>query len=78
MAEQLISLLGAAMILVAYGAQQLQKMRVTDVVYIVLNLTGSLILGVTAFRVRQTGLIVMEGAWALISAAALINFFRRK
>ena len=78
MGEQIISLFGAAMILAAFGAQQLEKMRATDFAYIVLNLAGSLILAIVAFHVRQTGLIVMESAWALISGAALVNFFRKK
>jgi len=78
MAEQVISLIGAAMILVAYGGQQMRKMRATDIAYILLNLAGSLILAVIAFRVRQTGLIVMEGAWALISGVALMRLFQKK
>jgi drug/metabolite transporter (DMT)-like permease len=76
--EQIISLVGAAMILFAYGGQQMQKMRSTDLAYILLNLTGSVILAIIAVRVRQTGLTVMEGAWALISGAALIRFFQKK
>jgi glycopeptide antibiotics resistance protein len=78
MVEQIISLFGAAMILVAYGSQQLQKMRATDLLYILLNLTGSVILAIIALRVRQTGLTLMEGVWALFSGAALIRYFQKK
>jgi hypothetical protein len=77
LAEQIISLIGAAMILLAYGAQQMQKMRSTDALYSFLNLGGSLILAVIAFRLRQTGITLLEGAWALISGAALVRSFRK-
>lgn len=66
------------MILAAYGAQQLQKLDSHSLLYIVLNLIGSLILAVVAFRIWQTGLILVEASWALISCFALIRFFRKK
>jgi glycopeptide antibiotics resistance protein len=77
LAEQIVSLIGAGMILFAYGAQYLQKMRTTDALYSVLNLAGSLILAVIAFRLRQTGITLLESAWAVISGAALIRSFRK-
>jgi hypothetical protein len=76
MVEQIISLAGAGMILAAYGAQQLQKLDSNSLLYIVLNLIGSLILVVVAYRIWQTGLILVEGSWALISTLALIRYFR--
>jgi hypothetical protein len=78
MVEHIISLVGAGMILAAYGAQQLQKLDSNSLLYIVLNLIGSLILAVVAYRIWQTGLILVEGSWALISAFALIRYFRRQ
>ena len=77
MVEQIVSLIGAAMILLAYAAQHLQKMRTTDASYSLLNLAGSLILAVIAFRLRQTGITLLESAWALISGVALIRSFRK-
>ncbi len=78
MVEQIISLVGAVMILLAFGAQQSQKMRHEDIDYILLNLIGSLILTVVALRVRQIGLTLMERAWALISVASLIRYLRKR
>jgi hypothetical protein len=78
MLEQIISLLGAGMILAAYGSQQLQKLDSNSLLYIALNLIGSLILAVVAFRIWQTGLILVEGSWAAISAFSLIRYFKRR
>jgi hypothetical protein len=74
MVEQIISLFGAAMILFAYAAQQLKKMKSDQLPYILLNLIGAGILAIVAYRVRQTGLTVLEVSWAGISAVALIRY----
>ena len=74
MTDQVISLIGAAMILLAYGAQQAGKMASRDWSYLLLNLIGSAILAFVAFRVRQWGLTLLEAAWVLIS---LIGLTRR-
>lgn len=71
MLGQAISLAAAGMILFAYAAHQLGRLRREGLVYLILNLAGSVVLTVFAARARQLGLIFMEGAWALISAAAL-------
>jgi hypothetical protein len=66
------------MILIAYATQQLKKLQADDLIYILLNLIGSMILAVVAYRVRQMGLTLMEGAWALISITALLRLVRRR
>lgn len=78
MVEQLISLLGAAMMLVAYAGQQLKKLQPDKFLYILLNLIGAIILTVVAYRVRQTGLTLVEGSWAVISALSMIRYLQQK
>jgi hypothetical protein len=73
MIEQIISIAGAILILIAYGAHQWGKMRADGVLYLVLNLIGSLILTYAAIRVHQFGLTLMESAWAVISVAGLVR-----
>jgi hypothetical protein len=70
---QLISLGGAAMILAAYGGQQLGRMDRGGGLYLGLNLVGSAILTFSAICARSLGLSVLEGAWAMISLAALLR-----
>ena len=77
MLEQIISLLGAAMILVAYAGQQLKKLQSDQLLYILLNLIGALILAVVAYRVKQTGLTLVEASWAIVSALALIRYLQQ-
>lgn len=74
--EQVVSLIGAGMILVAFGATQINKLKQDSTLYLILNLVGSVILAFSAIRVRQLGLILLESAWAVISLISLIR--RRK
>ena len=67
MIGQVVSLLGAAMILAAFGMQQAGKLGPEAPAYLVLNLLGSLILTYFAVGARNLGLIVLEGSWAAIS-----------
>ena len=68
---QIVSLIGAAMILAAFGAQQAGKLAPEAPAYLVLNLAGSLILTYFAVEARNLGLIVLEGSWAAISLVSL-------
>jgi hypothetical protein len=73
MIGQVVSLLGAAMILAAFGLQQAGKLRPEAPAYLVLNLLGSLILTYFAVEARNLGLISLEGSWAAISVVSLIR-----
>ena len=71
MIGQVVSLLGAAMILAAFAAQQAGKLNPADGAYLVLNAAGSAILTYFAVEAGKFGLIALEGSWALISLWSL-------
>lgn len=73
MIEQIVSLLGAAMILAAFAAQQAGKLGGEDRAYLLLNLAGSAILTYSAIQARSAGLIALEGSWAVISFVSLLK-----
>ena len=73
MIGQAVSLLGAALILAAFGMQQAGKLGPEAPVYLVLNLLGSLILTYFAVEARNLGLIALEGSWAVISVVSLVR-----
>jgi hypothetical protein len=74
--EQAIAIVGALIILVAYGANQAGWLDRTRPLYSVLNLVGSVILTVIAFRSAQWGFVLLEGVWALISVPPLVKSVR--
>jgi hypothetical protein len=76
MIGQIVSLVGAAMILAAFAAQQAGKLRPTDGAYLVLNFAGSAILTYFAVQAGNFGLIALEGSWAVISLWSLARALR--
>jgi hypothetical protein len=70
---QAVQLIGAFLILVAYALSQLRVLDPRGVLFLLLNLAGALVLAVSAFDERQWGFLVLEIAWAAVSAAALVR-----
>ncbi len=68
---QLLSFVGALMILVAYGGHQFGKMSPRSYTYNVLNAIGSGILGYVALYPFKIGFVILEFAWVLISVWAM-------
>lgn len=73
MIVQIISIAGAITILSAYGLHHLGRLDRNSKIYSLMNLIGSGILTWAAIRAQQLGLILVEGAWAAISLAALLR-----
>ena len=71
MYEQIISLIAAGMILIAFLGAQSGKLHQKGIAYLLLNLIGSVILAIIAARTKQLGLTLLEGAWAIITLFSL-------
>jgi len=74
---QVVSLLGAAMILVAFAAQQARKLSSDGPAYLALNFAGAAIMTYFAIASKSSGLIALEGSWALISLVSLVKAVAR-
>ena len=78
MLYQIISLVGAAMILAAYAGTQRGWLDQRSATYSLLNLVGSALLTVVAVSDRRAGFIILEGAWALLSVPPLVALVRNR
>jgi hypothetical protein len=74
--EQLVQIVGALLILVAFAAAQLGTMDLHSRRYLALNFVGSLILAVLAWRERQWGFLLLESVWAAVSLWGLRSWLR--
>jgi hypothetical protein len=74
MGLQIISFIGALLILIAYAGHQMKMMDSGGAWYNILNFLGSSLLGYVAFFPFKIGFVILEIMWALISLWAL---FRR-
>jgi hypothetical protein len=70
---QAVQLTGAFLILIAYALAQLGALAPRGVPFLLLNLVGALILAASAWHEEQWGFLVLEAAWALVSAAGLFG-----
>jgi uncharacterized membrane protein len=76
MVYQVISLIGAVLILFAFASVQMRRMESESVPYQVLNFAGGLCLCVAAIAALQYGFILLEGSWTVLSAHGLWRVIR--
>jgi len=67
----LLQLAGALIILCAFVAVQSGRAQPSSRTTLAMNLAGSALLAVLALSGRQWGFLLLEGAWAAVSAASL-------
>ena len=70
---QAVQLVGAFLILIAYALAQLGRLAPRGAPFLLLNLAGALVLAGSAWHEEQWGFLVLEGAWALVSAVGLVG-----
>jgi hypothetical protein len=73
MLYQIMSLVGAAMILTAYVALQRGRLDKEDRAFNLLNFVGAGLLTVVAVADRRWGFIILEGTWSLLSLPPLLR-----
>jgi hypothetical protein len=74
--DQIVQVLGALLILIAYAAAQFSMLDQRSRVYLAFNLVGSAVLAVLAWQEEQWGFLLLEGVWALVSLWGLAQVQR--
>lgn len=73
MLQQVLSFIGALLILIAYVGHQLKWMDSRSAAYNLLNVAGSGILAWIALHPFQIGFVVLEFVWAAVSLYAFLR-----
>jgi hypothetical protein len=74
--DQAAQIAGAILILIAFTAAQRGSMSPHSLVYLLLNLVGSVVLAVVAAVEFDLGFLLLEVVWALVSAWGLWQLSR--
>jgi len=74
--DQLVQVVGALLILVAFAGAQFGKVDQHSRLYLVLNLLGSAVLTVLAYLDEQWGFLLLESVWAVVSFWGLVQLAR--
>jgi hypothetical protein len=74
--HQLIQIVGALLILTGFVAAQFRVLDPLSLAYLLVNLVGSSILTVDAWREAQWGFFLLELVWAIVSAWGLLQLAR--
>jgi len=78
MVLQIVSLMGALMVLVAYGLIQSGVWRELDRGYLAFNIVGSLLLGIVAIADQRMGFILLEFAWAGLGMVGVVRAIKAR
>ena len=73
MLDQLVSLVGAVLILAAYAALQMGRLDPKSRTFSLMNFVGSALLTWVAVVDRRAGFILLEATWALLSLVPLLR-----
>ena len=73
---QAVQVVGALLILMAYAGAQFGALNQRSRLYLALNLFGSAVLTLLAWREEQWGFLLLEGVWALVSLWGLVQVQR--
>ena len=71
--SQVVQIVGALAILAAFAAAQLRIVDVRSWSYLWLNLTGDSLHADDAWHESQWGFLLLEGVWAVVSAAGIVG-----
>lgn len=70
--SQAVQIVGSLLVLAGFALAQRGTLDPKSRNYLLLNLVGSATLAIEAFLGRQWGFLLLEGVWAIVSAAGLL------
>jgi hypothetical protein len=71
-----LQLIGAGLVLLAFGLNASGRLQPRDGAYLVLNVVGATLLAASAWLVMQWGFVVLNAVWAGVSTWGLVRRLR--
>jgi hypothetical protein len=70
---QVLSLAGAALVLLGFGALHTGRLSQHDVAYHVVNLIGAVCLASSSLMTQTWGFVILNAVWAAVAASGLLR-----
>jgi hypothetical protein len=74
----IIGSVGVVMMLAGFFLNLTDKLDDDNILYILLNLVGSILACIASCIISYTPFIILEGTWALISAWGVYDWFKKR
>jgi hypothetical protein len=71
-----IGFTGVTILLLAFFLNLRGKLSQNDLPYIIMNIIGAGLAGLASVLINYIPFVILEGAWTLVSIAALVKYFR--
>jgi hypothetical protein len=75
---ELIGTLGVSLLLIAFALNLANRLSSSSPAYLLLNIIGAVLAGVSSYIIRFWPFVVLEGVWTLSSIVMLYNSLRKK
>jgi hypothetical protein len=72
-----IGFTGVAILLIAFLLNLFKKIRAEGLTYIIMNIIGAGMACLASWLIHYIPFVILEATWTLVSAIALVNYFRK-
>lgn len=76
-AGELVGTIGVSILLLAFGLNLIKKITATSISYLIMNILGALLAGISSYLIEFWPFVVLEGVWTIASLVMLINVLRK-
>ena len=76
-AGELVGTIGVSILLIAFGLNLIKKLSATSLSYLIMNILGALLAGISSYLIEFWPFVVLEGVWTIASLVMLINVLRK-
>lgn len=70
---ELVGTIGVSLLLIAFALNLANKIKATSTTYLVLNIIGAGLAGVSSYMIQFWPFVVLEGVWTISSLIMLIK-----
>lgn len=75
---ELIGTIGVTLLLIAFALNLANKLKSDSVPYLLLNIIGAALAGLSSYLIHFWPFVVLESVWTLSSIVMLFNSIRKK